>query len=418
MNAATMAIEAQYTSFNTARELGWPHSNSASETWPGADIGFLVIEIFFGVIFTMEVVLKLLVGPCQFVRSGWNWFDSFIVTVWIVSVFETKMLFNPMLLRLVRLVRLLRLLRLAKTVRLFDVLHVLVGSLQASAKVLCWSFVLLLGLMLAGALTLNFLVEPFLIDDSKSFEARAEVYVRFGSFSRSFVSMFEMTLGNWVPPLRLLQENVSEWYGPLLLVYVVLVNFAVVQVIRGVFMHETFTIANLDDSIMVMQRERQVASHVTKMKMLFEEADKSGDGYLSYEEFDEVSKDPRIRTWLSAMGFDVSDTPLVFELLDDGDHMLTAEELVKGVAILKGNARSIDMLSTHAIICRIEQLLQDKFKADGEKRHSIPAELLSKYGYKRSSAREFTSQRRSQGQCDVSVMPDNVFAELTGSSHT
>merc|ERR1719491_1830858 len=149
--------------------------------------------------------------------------------------------------------------------------------------------------MLAGALALNFLLEPFIVDNSKPYGPRANLYEYFGSFSRSFVSMFEMTLGNWVPPVRLLQDNVHELYGPLLLLYVGVVHFAVVQVIRGVFMHETFQIANLDDDIMVMQRERQVTTHRAKMKHLFSEADASGDGYLSFEEFDQITQDGRMK---------------------------------------------------------------------------------------------------------------------------
>ena len=308
LNTVTMAIESQYMSFDTAFQLGYPNSSLASETWPGANIGFLVIQMFFGSVFMLEVILKFAVGPRVFARSAWNWFDTLVVVFWLASLlsFGFGMVLNPMMLRLVRLARLLRLVRLVKTIELFDVLHLLVGSLRASAKVLLWSLALLVAIMMAAALVLNFLFEPYIIDDSKSYEPRADVYERFGSFSRSFVTVFEMTLGNWGPPVLLVQNHVNEAYGPLLLIYVGLVHFSVVQVIRGVFMHETFQVAALDDDIMVMQRNRQVRMHQDKMERLFKEADASGDGYLSFQEFDNITKDEKIEMWLSAMGLDVS----------------------------------------------------------------------------------------------------------------
>ena len=66
-----------------------------------------------------------------------------------------------------------------------------------------------------------------------------EVFEYYGNFSRSLVSVFEICLGNHAPPVRVLMENVSEWFGPILLLYRLLVDFAVVKIINGVFLHET-----------------------------------------------------------------------------------------------------------------------------------------------------------------------------------
>jgi len=319
-------------------------------------------------------LLKCVVGPRLFIRSAWNWFDTMIVVFWIVSSLSTGLgdVFNPMLLRLARLARLLRLLRLVRTIQMFDVLHLLVGCLQASAKVLLWSLVVLCGIMVACALTLNFLLDPFILDSNKPHESRTLVYKYFGSFTRSMLTMFEMTLGNWVPPVRLLQDHVNEAYGPLLLVYVGLVHFAVVQVIRGVFMHETFQVAKLDDDMMVLQRERMVRKHTEKMQVLFSAADTSGTGFLSFEDFDRVIQDEKMKMWLSAMDLDVRNARLAFELLDDGDNKLSADELIQGVALLKGNARSIDLMATHVMIRRLEKLMLQQMSGSPPQRQISP----------------------------------------------
>jgi len=390
LNTITMTIECQYISFDTAHELGYQNASSSADTWPQADICFFIIQMLFGCLFTMEIVLKCVVGPRLFVRSAWNWFDTLIVAFWIASSALSGIFFNPMLMRLARLARLLRLVKLVRTIQLFDVLHLLVGSLVASAKVLLWSLVLLCGIMVACALTLNFLLDPFILDGDKPYESRILVYEYFGSFSRSSVTMFEMTLGNWVPPVRLLQDRVNEAYGPLLLLYVGLVHFAVVQVIRGVFVHETFQVANLDDDMMVLQRERMVKKHAEKMSVFFSLADTSGDGFLSFEEFDAILEDKKIQMWLSAMGLDVQNARLAFELLDDGDNKLSADDLIQGVSLLKGNARSIDLMATHVLIRRLEKL------------------MLQQVGASPSPSRQVTPQQTFERQ----VSPPNPLRKL------
>jgi len=173
---------------------------------------------------------------------------------------------------------------------------------------------------------------------------RKAVFERFGSFSRAVVTMFELTLGNWHPPVRLLQQ-VNEWWIIPCLVYIVVVWFAVMQVIRAVYIQETFKVAASDDEMMIKQKNRQIRMHAANMDRFFKEADESGDGFLSYGEFRRITQDVRVKTWMAAMDFDTSNAQLVFDLLDDGDHKLSAEEVVQGVAKLKGSARSIDLMA-------------------------------------------------------------------------
>merc|ERR1712070_648351 len=158
------------------------------------------------------------------------------------------------------------------------------------------------------------------------------------------LTMFEVTLGNWVPACRLLVEVVSEVWSPLFMIYLCVVGFSVVKVITGVFLHETFKVAGSDDELMIMQKERVTQKHRHKMQRFLMEADNTGDGRMDYQEFDKVMTDERVRTWLSAMGLEVRDVKGLFELLDDGDHTISSSELCNGVSRLKGEARSLDLI--------------------------------------------------------------------------
>ncbi|CAE8686333.1 unnamed protein product [Polarella glacialis] len=376
-NALTMSVEGEFLGIDLGYTCGYDQGQPMQK---GAKVAFTVVELIFGSVFALEVVLKIYGMRLDFFKSFWNWFDAFIIGFWLVDALGNVQLFviNPMILRLARLMRLLRLLRLVRTIQMFDVLHLIVASLKASTYVLLWSIVLLFVIMLTLSMLMSFAIEPYVLDtETNSAENRHRAYLYFGTVSKAFVSMFEITMGNWVPMSRFLFEQVNAWYGLAMIAYRCVVGFAIIQVITGVFMHETFKAAASDDGIMIAQKNRQMMEHMRKMKLLFSEADTSGDGFLSYEEFAEVVHDARVRSWLSAMELDVTDSKLVFDLLirsnpdssppgkQDGE--LSAEDLVRGVSKLKGSARSLDMATLMMKMGSMDAALQElRYRLPGE----------------------------------------------------
>merc|ERR1719242_1052247 len=155
------------------------------------------------------------------------------------------------------------------------------------------------------ALVLQQFLESYVQDESNPEDRRMEVFKFYGSFARTMLTMFEITLGNWMPPCRALVENVSEWYMLFSLAHKLVIGFSVVSVITGVFIQETFKVATTDDKIMVMSKERASKTHKAKMDALFNHADEDGDGFLNPDEYEAVLADPEIRTWLAAMELDV-----------------------------------------------------------------------------------------------------------------
>lgn len=236
-------------------------------------------------------------------------------------------------------------LRLVKTIQGFDSLYLITTSIKGSVSILLWTVVLFVLFQMILALLLQQILADYVLEDSNPDKGRAEVFMYYGTFARTMLTMFELTLGNWVIPCRALVENVSEWYMVFFLFHKMIMGFSVVSVVMGVFIQETFKVSTTDDTIMMIQKERAIRTHQQKMEALFKHADESGDGFLDTEEFENVVSDPGIQTWLAAMELDVVDAKLLFELIDDGDNQICAQELLEGVARLKGTARSIDLLT-------------------------------------------------------------------------
>eukprot|EP00439_Symbiodinium_sp_Y106_P026506 s624_g3.t1 len=304
LNAVVFALEAQN------KGMAYGHIGFGGDLpdlfWSNGDDIFYVLEMVFGVVFTVEV----------------------IVLVWILGqVFEERLPVNSQVLRLARLIRLFRLLRLVRRIQQFDSLYLMSTAIRSSSGILGWTAALLFLIQMLFALVFNQLLYGFYFSDSDACANRnisAEtpaaqdefvkdqqeiVYTYFGTFSRSLLTMFEITLANWPPVCRVLTENVSEWFMIFFLVHKVTMGFAVIGVINGVLMQETFK-----DTIMMRTKQKAMENHIRKMQLLFEEADTSEDGRIDLQEFKEIVADNELKAWLGAMEL---------ELLGVGDGVLT-----------------------------------------------------------------------------------------------
>lgn len=200
------------------------------------------------------------------------------------------------------------------------------------------------------ALFLNqYLHEHYFPVSSVPSEEKKAVFVYFGTFTRALFSMFEITLGNWPPAIRILAESVTEWFFVFGVLVKLSIGFAVIGVINGVFMQETFKIASMDDVLMVRQKQRAMTEHARKMKRFLEEADRmesedGGDDQISRSEWLAIVNHPSVKLWLASMELDTSDASNLFSFIDQSnDGQITLDELVKGVAKLRGPARSMDL---------------------------------------------------------------------------
>jgi len=251
-----------------------------------------------------------------------------------------------MFLRLARLARLMRLLRLVKTIEAFDSLYVMTTAIRGSSSILVWAIVLLVIVQMMIALLLQHILESYVEDTSVSEDQRLLVFKYYGTFARTMLTMFEITLGNWMPPCRALVENVSEWFMLFSLVHKLVIGFSVVSVITGVFIQETFKVATTDDTIMMIQKERASLVHRRKMEALFRLADISSDGFVETGGFAAVISAPWVRRWLSAMDLE-ADAGVLLRLVGDKvqDGRISAAELLECLTRLKGSARSVDLLA-------------------------------------------------------------------------
>jgi len=322
----------------------------ADKVWPGANSAFLLLEWFYGVLFTAELSLKLLAIPKKTLLDSWSVIDVLVVAFFWVEAFSSDLPFPPTLIRLARMARLLRFLRVVKTIKGFASLYLMLQSIKGSVSALGWSSVVLLVIEMMFALALNLLLVDFWEDDEIVPERRERLYEYFGTFTKSLLTMLEMLLGNWFVVTRILTDF-NEAFMVFGIFHQLVFGFAVIEVISGVFLNETFKVAALDDSIMLNEVRRAKEVESAKLTEFFRKADKDGSGLVDQSELKKVLDNKQVEEWLSAMGLDLSDIDKAFRMLDkDGDGYLTPEELVEGASKMKKPASAVDLANLQTIL--------------------------------------------------------------------
>jgi hypothetical protein len=221
----------------------------------------------------------------------------------------------------------------------------MITALKGSLPMLAWSATLLFSCIVMFAFFFNQTLTAYVIESpTTTDEQKQTCFKYFGTFWRAVFSMFELTLANWIPIARFLMEDVSEGFIIFAIMYKLSFGFSVLAVINGCFIKETFKVAAADDLLMVLEREKEQHVHRTKMIKLLEAGDTSGNGFLERDEFQEICHDKEVKAWLGAQGLDASNSDKLFTLMDKaGKEHLLAEDLVSGVAKLKGPAKALDL---------------------------------------------------------------------------
>merc|ERR1712072_21698 len=120
--------------------------------------------------------------------------------------------------------------------------------------------------------------------------------------------------------------------------------FGAVRVITAVFIAQTNRAVARDDVLVVMTQEKERQEFRKKLEEMFEDLDTSRDGYLSWSEFEVMTKDQLWASWGRKLDLPMSDLVSLFDLLAGSDGRVSAKEFFHGIQRLKGPAKSVDVV--------------------------------------------------------------------------
>eukprot|EP00928_Gymnodinium_smaydae_P042446 TRINITY_DN28582_c0_g1_i1.p1 TRINITY_DN28582_c0_g1~~TRINITY_DN28582_c0_g1_i1.p1 ORF type:complete len:598 (+),score=78.50 TRINITY_DN28582_c0_g1_i1:61-1854(+) len=356
LNTFFTALEAQYASFDAGRLLEFPgFTLSGPEIWPGVTEFFHAADVTLQISFIIELFMRIGGMRWAAVWSVWIWFDTALVVLGLVHLTTSDADdVDPTILRLARMARLARLLTVVRSIRQFDSLYLLIRSIQASFGALVWSFSFLFAIQITIGLIMCQSFASFYSREDVSIEVRRECFGYFGSFSRMLITMFEVSIGNWVPACRFLMDNVSEWFALFFLLYVCMWCFAVLRVITAVFITETNHACAQDLDIAIRRRNRERMLDMESLRELFNELDIDSNGGLTYEELQALITDPVLNAWLRTVNLHADDLNELHSLLADSKGNIRVKEFVDGIIKFRGVSKEIHMVALAELSRKID----------------------------------------------------------------
>lgn len=320
--------------------IGW----GASDPNPtvGAAITLLLFENIFTAIFMAELTIRLFCYGPWFLASLFNFLDAMLIIV--SGVFVNWILLPARVeadaLRQFQVLRTMRLVRLARAVRLvpaFKEMWMLVRGLTGSLPVLGWTYLMIGFLLYIFALAATSLI-------GKSMEDDEFVQEMFGSVPLSMFTLFQiMTLDSWTSVVRPIGDAQS-WTYFYFLGFIAIAVFVLVNLITAVIVENAFESSKSDESDMAVVMQREKEREVEELKDLFLECDQDGSGELTKDEFHEAVARPKIKQKLTVLEINTSEIGELWDILDDGDGRLSANEFTDGLRKLKGESKAKDVM--------------------------------------------------------------------------
>lgn len=343
-------------------------------------------DLFFALFFMVDVCGRVIILNCLFWKVWVNYVDvvvSILALAEVTIVWTVTWPVNPVIFRLLRIGKLARAVRMFTMTSSMSSLQLLVKCLASSRDMLFCSFSILTFVQCVAGVVLSTLCMDFIQDESQDEELRQEVFKYYGTFTRTFLSMFEIMFANWGPPCRVLVENVSEWFSIFFLIYRCVLGFAVLNVVNAVFVQQTMRTAVMDEDLAYKQRQKEIDLYTKKVRTLFQGLDSTGDGAINLEEFSKLVKSDKLAFWMSQLELEYHDLLQLFEFLDNGDGQITLTEFIDGAARLRGGAKAIDVWRMETKLeVLFEEVLDSLRDVNGKRRRSTVQEVLHNSSFK------------------------------------
>lgn len=364
VNVICTSVHLQWQGLREAKRLGLRGDDS---DWSNAETGFEIAEKLFCAVFFMELLLRMWAFGRAFFSSLFNWLDGAIVLFTFAETFILRPMhitggMNLASLRVMRAFRVFRIIKVVRFTEQMREMRVLIRTLIASWRGVGWSMFLVMAIIVASAITHCALSQPFLDDPNIGLEQRRDLYEMFGTTTLSFQTMFEGTFtGRWAIYTRRLFKDISPLFALFWIPYVVCVNFALMRVIAALFLKQTLAIADQDTERRAMEKMKEKEKFAKELREIFAEADRSGDGAISRDEFEAMIRFPSVVQRFAKLDLELDEVVALFGVLsaDDGD--TDYDEFLHAALKMKSSARTIDTvqilhqtLETHRAVAELK----------------------------------------------------------------
>jgi len=185
----------------------------------------------------------------------------------------------------------------------------------------------------------------YMLENGEVAKDTTDLRTHWGTVPRGMLSLYMAITGgiSWYEILVPLYPVGPHWVC-LLVMYVCFAQFAVLNVLTGVFCQNAIESAQKDEDLAIQEVLANKRYHVRQMQELFKSIDTDCDGSISMAEFHELLHDETLRAHFETMGVDPSDVDALFRLMDtDGGSVIEIDEFIDGILRMRGLAQRVDL---------------------------------------------------------------------------
>jgi Ca2+-binding EF-hand superfamily protein len=301
------------------------------------------VENMFLIFFLGEIVIRVAANgwPWFFVTT--NFFDSALVIVpafsgWVLRPlgYENEYVRKLQVLRILRIIRLVRMIR---SIPFFREMWIMMRGLIECGRTLFWTYVMILAvLFLFGVVAVDVIAkdEAFVHDDA--------VQDLFGTLDRAMFTLTQiMTLDSWTFIARPMMAKVW-WVVAYYVALILLICMVLLNLITAVIVENAFQIVHEDEETIAAEKAKQMEEDIKDFSRLFADLTK-GSGSLTYPEFKEAAQtNTEVIDKLTVLEIEFNELEELWELLDDGDGVVTVDEFCEGLRKVRGEVKAKELM--------------------------------------------------------------------------
>eukprot|EP00927_Polykrikos_kofoidii_P004329 TRINITY_DN11712_c0_g2_i1.p1 TRINITY_DN11712_c0_g2~~TRINITY_DN11712_c0_g2_i1.p1 ORF type:complete len:523 (+),score=79.41 TRINITY_DN11712_c0_g2_i1:304-1872(+) len=288
INIVVMAAELEYSGRILERGSAECVETFCDEPNNVATKFFGLARHVFCAIYVAEMTILLLVHGCSFFFVAFNCIDFVVVLVsmmeiWVFPLMKVTSFLDASVLRMIRFGKMAKTTRMVGLLQSCKALRVLLKALASSIGACVWSFVLIGIIVLMGACLFSQLAHNEIPNMPPESMQRILLLTRFGKCSTSIMSTLEMTLVGGAYTKYEKVGAVFPAFWAAIVVYRLVVSFAGMKVIGGLFLKTTMSAAARE----VVDSAHNSLLAITDVRSL--------DGVLTEETLQELLTDPLVR---------------------------------------------------------------------------------------------------------------------------
>jgi len=251
--------------------------------------------------------------------------------------------------RLLRLGKMLKMLRMVRVMRFFKDLRVMLHSLIGSVRTFFWSMLMLTLLMHVFGLCFMQAGVAYLTEtppDEVVEEAATSIEMHWSTIGKSMLTLYKAITGgeDWGPLAAPLRHLGLVYYG-LFLFYTAFLQFAVLNVLTGIFVDAAMSFAQIDRDE-VMKEQTCQPEYIDSQRRLFTNIMGDDHDRISWADLQRNLDTAEVKSFLKTLDISEEDVEQFFQvLITCGTSSVTVNDFIGGCMRIKGCARSIDMIA-------------------------------------------------------------------------